>query len=468
MNLTDYNFNANLHLFEQGDQRIVLDVNSGSLHSLDSSAWEGLKLLIEYLGDWEKAERALGESKGVTEAGEVMQELKQLADEGSLFTPESGPFTPNYPDTPVIKAICLHVAHDCNLRCEYCFAGTGDFGGDRSLMSPEVGKQAINFVLEKSGRRHHCEVDFFGGEPLVNFPVVKQLVDFGRREAAKIGKTIKFTLTTNAVLLDAEVREFLANNDISVVLSLDGRKEINDKMRPGINGSGSYDEIVPNIQEFITANPNPSPYALGNYYYVRGTYTHHNLDFDRDVVHMADLGCKQISVEPVVAGPEDEYAFLDQDLPVLEKSYERLAEEYLARKGTAQEFNFFHFNLELGKGPCLPKRLSGCGAGHEYLAVSPSGNLYPCHQFVGKEQFKVGDIFSGQLNLDLAARFRSAHIYNKPECRDCWARFFCSGGCHAAAYTFNKDLTKPYALGCKLQRKRLECAMYIKVKEAIA
>jgi uncharacterized protein len=467
MNLNTYDFNANLHLFAQGDQRVVLDVNSGSLHSLDDCAWETLNLLIECQGDWEKAAAQLGRTYGEQAAKEVISEIKLLGEEGSLFTSDSGPYEPNFPENPIIKAICLHVAHDCNLRCEYCFAGTGDFGGDRSLMSLEVGKQAIRFVLEKSGHRKHCEVDFFGGEPLVNFQVVKELVEFGREEAAKLGKTLKFTLTTNAVLLDEQVRDFLEKNEISVVLSLDGRKKINDKMRPGIDGSGSYDEIVENIQAFVAQRPNPSPYAVGNYYYVRGTYTHHNLDFDQDVIHMADLGCKQISVEPVVAGPEDHYAFQAKDLDILSKSYERLAEEYMARKNTPKEFNFFHFNLELGKGPCLPKRLSGCGAGHEYLAISPEGDLFPCHQFVGKEQFKVGDVFSGDINLDLAKQFRSAHIYSKPECRNCWARFFCSGGCHAAAYAFNQDLTKPYELGCKLQRKRLECAMYIKVKEAI-
>lgn len=466
MDLTYYDFAANLHCFEQGGKRIVLDVNSGSLHSLDSLAWEALRLLRELRGDWQEVKDQLTRQHQEPEVEEVLAELRDLAGEGSLFSTDAGPYEPLFPAEPVIKAICLHVAHDCNLRCEYCFAGTGDFGGDRSLMSLEVGKQAIRFVLEKSRHRRHCEVDFFGGEPLVNYPVVKELVDFGRREALAAGKTLKFTLTTNAVLLDQQVRDFLEANDISVVLSLDGRQEVNDRMRPYADGSGSYSEAARNIGAFVSHQSTPSPYAVGTYYYVRGTYTRHNLDFDQDVLHLAGMGCSQISMEPVVAGPEAPYAFKEEDLPVLASSYERLAEECLARKGAAGEFTFFHFNLELGKGPCLPKRLSGCGAGHEYLAVAPDGTLFPCHQFMGKEEFKVGDVFSGKVNLALAEKFRSAHVYNKTECRGCWARFFCSGGCHAAAYNFNSDLRKPYQLGCQLQRKRLECAMYIKVKEA--
>lgn len=467
MDLRSYDFGANLHWFEQGGQRIVLDVNSGSLHAFDLPAREALQRLAECGGDWERAILLIAAKYGQMEAEEVFLELEQLAEAESLFTADPGFVAPAYPREPVIKAICLHVAHDCNLRCEYCFAGTGDFGGERSLMSSEVGKQAIRFVLEKSRHRRHCEVDFFGGEPLVNFRVVKELVEFGRQEAAKAGKTIKFTLTTNAVLLNRQVRDFLAENDISVVLSLDGRPEVNDRMRPYADGSGSYQEVAGNIKEFVSAQQNPSPYAVGTYYYVRGTYTHNNLDFDRDVLHMAGLGCKQVSVEPVVAAPDDPYAFREGDLPVLADSYDRLADAYLARRNTSEEFNFFHFNLELGKGPCLPKRLSGCGAGHEYLAVSPDGSLYPCHQFVGKEEFKVGDVFSGKVDAAMAEKFRSAYVYNKPECTKCWARFFCSGGCHAAAYNFNADILKPYRLGCELQRKRLECAMYIKVKEAV-
>ncbi len=295
MDLTNYDFRANLHRFEQNEVKIVLDVNSGSLHSFDSSAWEALQYLVDSQGDWEQVKNKLEDKYSEAEAQEIIEELKQLGEEGSLFSADSEPYEINYPKETIVKAICLHVAHDCNLRCEYCFAGTGDFGGDRSLMSLEVGKQAIRFVLEKSGHRRHCEVDFFGGEPLVNFPVVQELVKFGREEAAKAGKSIKFTLTTNAVLLNKQARDFLESNDISVVLSLDGRKQVNDRMRPYADGSGSYDEVAKNIAAFVGNNHNPSPYAVGTYYYVRGTYTHHNLDFDQDVIHMADLGCKQIS-----------------------------------------------------------------------------------------------------------------------------------------------------------------------------
>ncbi|MDA8441244.1 MAG: thioether cross-link-forming SCIFF peptide maturase [Peptococcaceae bacterium] len=468
MDLINYNFASNLHCFEQGGMKIVLDVNSGSLHSLDGCAWEVIQQLIAYKGCWEEVQADLAARYSAVELAEVLAELTQLAQEGSLFTTDVTYVRPEFPREPVVKAICLHVAHDCNLRCEYCFAGTGDFGGDRSLMSLEVGKQAIRFVLEKSRQRNHCEVDFFGGEPLVNLSVVRELVAYGQVEAAKLGKTIKFTLTTNAVLLNQQVREFLATNDISVVMSLDGRPEVNDKMRPYADGSGSYATIVKNIQAFAAENKNSSQYAVGTYYYVRGTYTHHNLDFDLDVLHMADLGIKQISVEPVVASPQDQYAFRPEDLPVLMQSYERLADAYLERQDNSDGFDFFHFNLELGKGPCLPKRLSGCGAGHEYLAVAPDGSLFPCHQFVGNPEFKVGDVFSGEIDLEMAARFRDAHVYNKPECRKCWARFFCSGGCHAAAFNFNGDLHQPYELGCKLQRKRLESAMYIKAKQALS
>lgn len=478
LNLEGYKFNKNVHVFKQGDLNIAYDVNSGSLHVLDELTFtvlKGLKTLqeedksisLENLQDV-LAPAGFGYNHGQDELREVLDELSQLQTEGTLLSAEAPEIQLNYPVKPIVKAICLHVAHDCNLRCEYCFAGTGAFGGSRTLMDFETGKRAIDFVLEASGHRKHCEVDFFGGEPLLNFSVVKELVHYGREAAAQKGKTIKFTLTTNGVLLNEEAQTFLEQEDISVVLSLDGRKEVHDKMRPYADGSGSYEEVIPRIQEFVQKRPDSSPYAVGTYYYVRGTYTHFNLDFDRDVLHMADLGIERISLEPVVAGPLDEYAFRPEDLEEIRATYDRLGEEILARRAQGEDFTFFHFNVALDHGPCLPKRLSGCGAGHEYVAISPEGDLYPCHQFVGQEKYKMGSLYGDQaneLNMGLVQDFRAAHIYAKPKCRECWARFACSGGCHAANTAFTGSLTEVYELGCELQQKRLEVALYLKIKE---
>ena len=474
-----YSIKKNVHSYHQGDLWIAHDVNSGSLHVLDEGTFNVLKAM-ERLQEGEKEITLLGIKGVIEQAGqpvlteeelsEILEELVELRQEGTLFAKESEGVTPNYPDKPIVKAICLHVAHDCNLRCTYCFAGAGAFGGCRTLMDFETGKRGIDFVLESSGQRDHCEVDFFGGEPLLNFGVVKALVAYGRKAALSKNKTIKFTLTTNGVLLNEEIQCFLEQEEISVVLSLDGRPEVHDRMRPHADGRGSYAEITPRIQQFATKRPESSPYALGTYYYVRGTYTHFNLDFDRDVVHMADLGIKQISVEPVVAGPEDAYAFQEGDLDKIRESYDRLGEELLARRGQEGDFNFFHFNVALDQGPCLIKRLSGCGAGHEYVAISPEGDLYPCHQFVGQEAYKLGSLYDEPpyaLRPELVQDFRSAHVFAKSSCRECWARFACSGGCHAANVAFTQKLTEAYTLGCELQKKRLEVALYVKIKESL-
>ena len=334
-------------------------------------------------------------------------------------------------------------------------------------MDLETGKKAIDFVLKASRHRKHCEVDFFGGEPLLNFGVVKELVSYGNEAAKSLCKTIKFTLTTNAVLLTEEVQKFLEQEDISVVLSIDGRPEVHDRMRPYANGKGSYAQVTPRLLQFAQKRPESSPYAVGTYYYARGTYTHHNLDFDKDVTHLLDLGMKQISLEPVVANSTQPYAFQEGDLPEILKTYDRLGEELLVRRSRGEDFSFFHFNVALEQGPCLPKRLSGCGAGHEYVAISPEGDLYPCHQFVGQEEFKMGSLYeeSPGLKPDLVERFKAAHIYNKPSCRECWARFSCSGGCHAANHASTGELTQVYSLGCEFQRKRLEVALYMNIKE---
>ncbi|MDR3602030.1 MAG: thioether cross-link-forming SCIFF peptide maturase [Desulfosporosinus sp.] len=476
-NFEGYRIKANVHSYRQGDLYIAHDVNSGSLHLLDERTFNVLKAFEDLQEVEEKitlaginqifgqvGKPALSEA----ELAEIFAEMEELRQAGTLFSEEAEKVTLNYPEKPIVKAICLHVAHDCNLRCEYCFAGTGAFGGSRTLMNLETGKKGIDFVLESSGHRNHCEVDFFGGEPLLNFGVVKALVEYGRKAGAALGKTIKFTLTTNGVLLNEEIQNYLEQEEISVVLSLDGRPEVHDRMRPYANGQGSYAKITPLIKQFATRRPESSSYAVGTYYYVRGTYTHFNLDFDRDVLHIADLGIKQISMEPVVAGPEDAYAFQAGDLDKIRAAYDRLGEELLIRRAQDRAFNFFHFNVALDQGPCLIKRLSGCGAGHEYVAISPEGDLYPCHQFVGQAAYKLGSLYDEnphQLKAELVKDFRSANVYAKSACRECWARFACSGGCHAANVAFTGKLTEVYTLGCELQKKRLEVALYLKIRE---
>lgn len=483
-----WDFKKDVHIYRQGDLNIAYDVNSGSLHVLDDDSFAVLKALEELSNgsDLDGEETAGGEPapggwagkikarlKNSTipeqEISEILDELKGLQAEGTLFSPAAEEQKPVYPETPIIKAICLHVAHDCNLRCAYCFAGTGAFGGKRTLMDAETGKRAIDFVLKASGHRRQCEVDFFGGEPLLNLQVVKELVRYGKAAAAGRDKTIKFTMTTNGILLNEKTERFLEEENISVVLSLDGRPEVHDRMRPYADGRGSYAEVAPIARRFAARHPDSSPYAVGTYYYVRGTYTHYNLDFDKDVLHMADLGIDRISLEPVVAGPENDYAFRAEDLAVIKDTYDRLAEEILARRAEHRDFTFFHFNVALDQGPCLPKRLSGCGAGHEYLAVSPEGDLYPCHQFVGQPEYKMGSLWgenAGRLDLQLVEKFRGAHVYAKKSCRNCWARFTCSGGCHASNSAYSKNLLEVYPLGCELQKKRLEVALYLKAKEA--
>ncbi|MFZ3132114.1 MAG: thioether cross-link-forming SCIFF peptide maturase [Desulfosporosinus sp.] len=476
-NIQGYRIKKNVHSYRQGDLLIAHDVNSGSLHLLDEGTFDVIKAcedLQEVKKDItpEGINLVLGQAGKQAFAGEelseILAELDELRREGTLFSVEAKALTPNYPEKPIVKAICLHVAHDCNLRCKYCFAGTGAFGGSRMLMDFETGKKGIDFVLELSGQRKHCEVDFFGGEPLLNFRVVKDLVKYGRKAAADQNKTIKFTLTTNGILLDEKVQAYLEQEEISVVLSLDGRPEVHDRMRPYADGRGSYAKVTPLIKQFATKRSDSSPFAVGTYYYVRGTYTHFNLDFDRDVLHMAELGINRISMEPVVAGPKDAYAFQEGDLFKIREAYDRLGEELVVRRAQGKSFNFFHFNVALDQGPCLLKRLSGCGAGHEYVAISPEGDLYPCHQFVGQVDYKMGSLYDKnphQLKVELVQDFRSANVNAKSSCRECWARFACSGGCHAANVSFTQKLTEVYTLGCELQKKRLEVALYLKIKE---
>jgi len=475
LEINRYNIAQNVHIYRQGDLNIAYDVNSGSLHILDDKTFELIAAMIRTQHDNKHADLTpqdlfakAGANLSPQELDEILSELGELQKANLLFSPEAEKIDLHYPAQPLIKAMCLHVAHDCNLRCRYCFAGTGPFGGKRALMSFETGKLALDFLLKSCGNRPHCEVDFFGGEPLMNLRVVKELVAYGKEIAASMGKTIKYTLTTNAVLLDDSVVDYLEQEGISVVLSLDGRREVNDRMRPNVGGQGSYDRIMPQILRFVGKRPDTSRYAVGKYYYVRGTFTRYNTDFYQDVLHLVDLGVKRISVEPVVAPPETEYALREEDLPKVKESYDILGEKVLEYLQNGKEFSFFHFNAGLDDGPCLQKRLSGCGAGHEYIAVSPEGDIYPCHQFVGQEKYKLGSLYEPEkgLKADVISTFRQANIYAKEDCRVCWARFSCSGGCHAANEAFNGTLTEVYRLGCELQKKRLEVAYYLKIKEA--
>lgn len=445
-----------IHKFEIDGVKILLDVNSGAVHVLDDLAWKMVDLYPTVPED-ELVNRFAGPYPE-EEVREVLAELRQLEADGLLFAADNQEAQYVLPENPVAKSLCLHVAHDCNLRCRYCFAGKGHFGGERGLMPADTGRAAIDFLMQASGARRHCEIDFFGGEPLMNFNVVKKLVAYGREESAKYGKEIKFTLTTNALLLDEAAAQFLNRAGISVVLSLDGRPEVHDRMRPTPGGQGSYRAVTDRILPFAAGRSHDN-------YYVRGTYTRFNLDFADDVLHMADLGLKRLSVEPVVAPPQDDGAFREEDILAIGREYEKLAREYNRRHEAGEPFDFFHFNLDLEQGPCLPKRLTGCGAGHEYLAVTPEGDLYPCHQFVGREQYRVGDVRQGLVKRDVMKVFQQAHIYNKEKCRACWAKFYCSGGCHANAEAANGNVYEPYELGCAIAKKRLECAIFVQVKK---
>ncbi|MEW6273828.1 MAG: thioether cross-link-forming SCIFF peptide maturase [Bacillota bacterium] len=440
-----------IHKFTVNGERFVLDVNSGALHLVDEVVWD----LLDDYGRRPREElfAACAQKYPPDEVAGALAEIEQLAAEGALFSEDTlrGSWEP--PEHGIVKALCLHLAHDCNLRCRYCFGAQGTFSGPRSLMPADVGRRAVDFLLAFSGPRRHVEIDFFGGEPLLNFAVLRELVAYGREKAARANKEIKFTVTTNAVLLNDQVGDYLAENQISVILSLDGRPPVHDRMRVFPDGSGSYAKVIAKISRFLRAHPDAD-------YYLRGTFTRANPDFAADVLHMAGLGFTRISLEPVVAVPGEGYALREEDLPVVFAEYERLAAELASRAGQGREIDFYHFNIDLEGGPCLPRRLSGCGAGCDYLAVTPEGDLYPCHQFVGRRDYLLGDVERGIIRNDLRELFRHAHIYNKEGCGECWARFYCSGGCHASAQAFNNDIHKPCQLACRLMQKRLECALY--------
>ena len=435
---------------------MVLDVNSGAIHVVDDVVYDVLPFLEKGETEEQVVEKLKDRYKE-EDVREAVRECQELAKEGVLFTEDTyRPAIVDFKKRPVVvKALCLHIAHDCNLACRYCFAEEGEYHGRRALMSYETGKQALDFLIASSGNRRNLEVDFFGGEPLMNWQVVKDLVRYGREQEKIHDKKFRFTLTTNGVLLNDEVMEFCNKEMANVVLSIDGRKEVNDKMRPFRNGAGSYDLIVPKFQKFADSRNQEK-------YYVRGTFTRNNLDFSEDVLHLADLGFKQISVEPVVAKPDEPYALREEDLPKICEEYDKLAKIMVEREKKHEGFTFFHFMIDLSGGPCVYKRLSGCGSGTEYLAVTPWGDLYPCHQFVGEEKFLMGNVWEGITATDIQDEFKGCNVYAKEKCRDCFARFYCSGGCAANSYNFHGRIDDAYDLGCELQRKRVECAIMIK------
>lgn len=445
-----------IHQYKNNGYNMVLDVNSGSVHVVDDVTYDVLSLLDQGKQE-EEIQEALKDRYPAQEIHDAAQECQELKEAEMLFTDDvyEGAIEMFAERPTVVKALCLHIAHDCNLACRYCFAEEGEYHGRRALMSLEVGKKALDFLIANSGSRRNLEVDFFGGEPLMNWQVVKDLVAYGREQEKIHNKNFRFTLTTNGVLLDDEVMEFCNKEMGNVVLSIDGRKEVHDFMRPFRKGAGSYDLIVPKFQKFAESRNQDN-------YYVRGTFTHYNLDFAADVLHLADLGFKQISVEPVVAPPTEDYAIREEDLPIIFEQYDILAKEMIKRHKEGRGFNFFHFMIDLTGGPCVYKRLSGCGSGTEYLAVTPWGDFYPCHQFVGNEEFLLGNVDEGIVRTDLTCDFKKCNVYSKKECSSCFAKFYCSGGCAANSYNFTGKINDVYEIGCKMQQKRIECALMIK------
>ena len=455
-----------IHQFKQAGLAIVVDVFSGSIHLVDDVAYDIVALYESNTKDQivtSLAEKYSSTGVSQEEIAECYDEITWLKDEGKLFSPDTfSSIATSLKDktSGVVKALCLHVAHTCNLNCSYCFASQGKYAGERAIMSEEVGKRALDFLIENSGTRHNLEVDFFGGEPLMNLDVVKSLVAYAREREKECGKNFRFTLTTNGVLIDDDLIDF-ANREMSnVVLSLDGRKEIHDRFRVDYAGKGSFDKIVPKFQKLVEARG-------GKDYYMRGTFTHANPDFVNDIRTMLDLGFNELSMEPVVCAPDDPSILTDEDLVIVMKQYEELANLMLERRKAGKPFTFYHYMIDLSGGPCIFKRVSGCGSGTEYMAVTPWGDLYPCHQFVGDEKFKLGDIYNGVTNTDLQGQFKKCNVYAHPECKDCWAKLYCSGGCAANAYHATGEITGIYESGCKLFRKRMECAIFLEAIKSL-
>ena len=439
-----------IHKFQQGSTYILLDINSGAVHVIDRMIYE---IMDVFQGDNdEEVAEAFRGKYSEKELQEALGELHSLMDTGELFAPEIN-VPPSFRQTGLVKSLCLMVAQDCNLRCRYCFGDGGSYGGERAVMSQEVGKAAVDFLIRESGPRKHCEIDFFGGEPLMNMDTVRAVTEYVREREKDTGKLFKLTLTTNGLLLDDLTIQWLNDNNISMVLSVDGRKAVHDRMRPDAGGRGTYDRVIRNFKKLVDARN-------GENYFMRGTYTRENLDFTEDVLAMNDAGFRILSVEPVVL-KDNPLGFTEADLPRIYEEYDRLTETYMDRHWKGKDFFFFHFNMDLSNGPCVAKRLAGCGAGHEYFAVAENGDLYPCHQFVGRKKYHLGNVYDGVQNAELPQYFRESHVLAKEKCRECWARFFCSGGCHANADLFHGDIRKPYEIGCEIQKKRLECAILV-------
>ena len=455
-----------IHQYKLGGFNIVLDVCSGSVHVVDDVAYD---IIAEFENKEKDAivaqmlEKYASNEVSKDDVLECYAQVEELKANGKLFAPDT--FEPmanklKEKTAGVVKALCLHIAHTCNLNCSYCFASQGKYHGDRAVMSFEVGKRALDFLVENSGTRHNLEVDFFGGEPLMNFQVVKDLVAYARSIEKEKGKNFRFTLTTNGVLVDDDVIEWANRECSNVVLSLDGRKEVHDRFRVDFAGNGSWEKIVPKFQKFVEARG-------GKEYYMRGTFTHANPDFLEDIKQMLDLGFNELSMEPVVCAKDDPSALTDSDMEIVMKQYEDLAALMLQRDKEGNPFTFYHYMIDLTGGPCIYKRISGCGSGTEYMAVTPWGDLYPCHQFVGEERFKLGDIWTGVTNKEIQGEFAACNVYAHPECRDCWARLYCSGGCAANAYHATGSVTGVYEDGCKLFRKRMECAIMVAIARAL-
>ena len=454
-----------VHQYKLNGYNIVLDTASGSIHTVDDVAYDIIKMYkdntTEEIVDTVLKKYAHLPDVNEGEILECINDVKSLEEAGKIFSKdEYEELACNYKNnSKVIKALCLHVAHTCNLNCSYCFASQGKYHGERSLMSFEVGKRAFDFLIENSGTRHNLEVDFFGGEPLMNWDVVKQLVAYARSIEKKYNKNFRFTLTTNGLLIDDEVIDFLNREMSNVVLSLDGRKDVHDHFRRDYAGNGSYDRIVPKFKKLVESRN-------GKNYYVRGTFTHNNVDFTNDIFHMADLGFTELSMEPVVCPPDDPYALTEEDLPKLFEQYEILAKEMIKCKKEGRPFTFYHYMLDLKHGPCIYKRITGCGSGTEYMAVTPWGELFPCHQFVGDAKYSLGNIYDGIKNIKIQDEFRSCNAYARSECKDCWARLYCSGGCAANSYHATGTINGIYKYGCELFKKRIECAVMMQVAES--
>lgn len=447
-----------IHKFKQGGKCFVLDVNTGAVHIVDELVYD----LVDYnkLRSKEELVADFGAKYGADVVEEAYEELQELVAEGILYTEDQYEDIAHssMDDRDYIKAVCLNIIHACNLRCKYCFADEGEYNGHKGKMSLETAKKAIDYVVKRSGPRKNIEIDLFGGEPTMMMDTIKEIIAYARENEAKWNKRIRFTMTTNATLLTDEMMDYMDKELENIILSIDGRKEVNDKVRIRFDGKGSYDQILPNIKKMVAKRDKTKAHT------VRGTFTRENLDFYEDVKMMVDEGFREISIEPVVLEDGHPLALRKEDLPKIFESYDKLYDELVQKKAEGKEFNFYHFKVDLNGGPCVYKRISGCGAGFEYVAITPQGEVYPCHQFVGKEEYKLGSIYDDSYNADLGMSFKKAHIYNKPKCRNCWARFYCSGGCQANNIAFNNDINNPYDIGCQMQKKRIECAIALKAE----